>query len=230
MNPAASKTPGEDVDDRIVTAWLNDAVAEHASIASFARFTLELLSLGAPPKLVIASQDAGRDEVQHAQKCFAIASRLGGRKLGPGPLDLGGLDGPRGLTAITAATVKEGCIVETLSAALASARAAGAGDGQIRAALAKIAEDETRHAELAWRFLEWALERGGESLREAVARTFEEESRARPTYFQRVLAGVPADLVRHFGHLEEAVVREVTARTYAETIGPRARRLLERCA
>src|SRR5262245_48534250 len=141
--------PHNDIDARITTAWSQDAQMEHASIASFARFTLELLAVGAPPTLPLASQDAGRDEIQHAQTCFAIASRLAGRKLGPGPLDVSGVGAARDLASIVAATVKEGCVIETLSALLAKERSEGARDPLLRAALGKIADDEGRHAELA---------------------------------------------------------------------------------
>lgn len=36
-------------------AWLADASAEHASVASFARFALELMAVGAPGGLVACS-------------------------------------------------------------------------------------------------------------------------------------------------------------------------------
>src|SRR5262245_21652767 len=170
--------PDTETDARIVTAWCHDAVGEHASVASFARFTLELLAVGAPPKLLVASQDAGRDEIHHAQKCFTIASKLAGKKLGPGPLDVSGVDGARDLASITVATVKEGCVNETVSAWLAKERSEGARDPELRAALAKIAEDEGRHAELAWQFVTWAVQKGGTPIREAAIRAFE-ESRAR---------------------------------------------------
>ncbi len=42
-------------------AWLDDARLEHASIASFARFTLDLLALGAPADLVADAQRAATD-------------------------------------------------------------------------------------------------------------------------------------------------------------------------
>src|SRR5262245_37277833 len=122
-----------EVDARIVAAWAQDAQMEHASIASFARFTLELLAVGAPPKLLVASQQAGCDEIRHAQMCFTIASRFAGTKLGPGPLDVGGVEAARDLAAIVAATVREGCVVETLSAAYAKERAERARDPRLRA-------------------------------------------------------------------------------------------------
>ena len=55
-------------------AWLADALLEHASIASFSRFTLELMALGAPPSLVAASLAAGDDEIRHARACFSLSA------------------------------------------------------------------------------------------------------------------------------------------------------------
>ena len=215
-----------ETDARIVTAWCHDAVGEHASVASFARFTLELLAVGAPPKLLVASQDAGRDEIQHAQKCFTIASRFAGKKLGPGPLDVSGVDGARDLASITAAAFKEGCVNETLSAWLAKERGDGARDSELRAALANIAVDEARHAELAWQFVAWALQKGGDPIREAAKRAFE-ESRAQPiTGFNPVLQGVLVDEVRAHGLLDEATARKVIQRAYAQVITPRTAELL----
>ncbi|HEU4537511.1 MAG TPA: hypothetical protein VFS00_25505, partial [Polyangiaceae bacterium] len=71
--------------------WLDVAALEHASVASFARFTLELLALGAPPALVAEAQRAGLDEVAHAEVAYALASAYAGRRFGPGPLDLAGM-------------------------------------------------------------------------------------------------------------------------------------------
>src|SRR5262245_889099 len=51
----------------LAAAWLRDAQMEHASIASFARFTLELLAVGAPAELVADSQRASLDEIEHAR-------------------------------------------------------------------------------------------------------------------------------------------------------------------
>jgi hypothetical protein len=229
VEPVDAK-PHNDIDARITTAWSQDAQMEHASIASFARFTLELLAVGAPPTLLLASQDAGRDEIQHAQTCFAIASRLAGRKLGPGPLDVSGVGAARDLASIVAATVKEGCVIETLSALLAKERSEGARDPALRAALGKIADDEGRHAELAWRFLAWAIQRGGDPIRD-VARGAFEESREQPIVcFHSVLRGVPSDEVRAHGLLDEATARHVTERAFVDVINPRALELLGRAA
>lgn len=52
--------------------WSADALAEHTSIASFARFTLQLLALDAPSDLLSRSQQAGKDEMEHARLCFQM--------------------------------------------------------------------------------------------------------------------------------------------------------------
>jgi hypothetical protein len=58
--------PAFDLDEGLLAdladEWRQDAVFEHASIASFARLTLELLALGAPAELVrFPASVAGRD-------------------------------------------------------------------------------------------------------------------------------------------------------------------------
>jgi len=158
----------------LTAAWLADAQAEHASIASFARFTLHLLALGAPPDLVGDAQRAASDEIEHAKLCFALASRYAGRSLGPGPLSLEGAVNDVSLAELAVATVREGCVGETMSAVLAGERLERARDAEVRAALERIAADETRHAELGWRTVAWAIARGGDVVREAVRLAFAE--------------------------------------------------------
>lgn len=76
----------------LASAWVSDALMEHPSIASFARFTLELLASGAPAHLVLGAQRAGLDEVANAKACFALASRFAGQGLGPTELATGDLE------------------------------------------------------------------------------------------------------------------------------------------
>jgi len=163
----------------LADAWTNDALFEHASIASFARFALELIAVGAPSALVDAAHGAARDEVRHAGLCFALASAYRGSPVGPGPLDFGGSVAiASNLAAIAAATVREGCVDETIAAMIAAEQRDQAADPAVRAALAVIAEDESRHAELAWRTVAWALDVGGAEVRRAVEQAFAEAARA----------------------------------------------------
>jgi hypothetical protein len=155
------------LDDRLAEMWVSDARSEHASIASFARATLELLALAAPPALVHATQAASLDEVEHARVCFALASRHAGRALGPGPLPA---TSPRAadLVRLACDVFVEGCVGETIAALAATRAGHGCEDAEVRAALARISDDETRHAALAWATLAWACERGGAAARAAV--------------------------------------------------------------
>lgn len=132
---------------------------EHASIAAFARFSLQLLALGAPPGLVEACTSALQDETRHAQLCFAIASRYAGHAIGPGPLDISQCLAQSSLLEVVDLVIAEGCVGETSAALEAREAAAGASDPVLRRAFTQIADDEQRHAELAFRFVSWALER-----------------------------------------------------------------------
>jgi hypothetical protein len=217
----------EIVDDRIAAAWARDAAMEHASVASFARFTLDLLAHGAPADLVLAAQDAARDEIQHARACFAIASRHLRRELGPGPLDVAGAAASADLAELVTQTVIEGCVGETLSALLAEARHARAEDADARAALATIAEDEARHAELAWKVLGWAIAKDGDRVRHAALAAFGTAMRARPSGFDPVLVGLRPRVLREHGLLDEETARAVVDRAFDDVIGPCALRLVE---
>jgi hypothetical protein len=141
----------------LATHWLEVAAFEHASVASFARFTLDLLAIGAPPGLVADTQRAAMDEVEHARVAYALASAYGGRPVGPGLLDVAGVSLAADLRAVVRALVTEGCVGETLGAAEALALAERVEDPALRAVHARIGADEQRHAELAWRTLAWLV-------------------------------------------------------------------------
>lgn len=103
------------------------------------------------------------DETEHAKICFALAARYGST-LGPGALRIDDALNEYSLPSIVRLTFREGCVGETVAALEAAAALAGASDEKVRAALGRIAEDERRHAELAWAFVAWALseDAGGE--------------------------------------------------------------------
>lgn len=139
--------------------WSRVAQLEHASIASFSRFTLDLLAMGAPPQLIDGAHRAGLDELRHAKLTFGVASAYAGAGLGPGPLplDARAFDG-RGPEQIVCSAIVEGCIGETVSAFEAQLAHTLAKPAALKAVFAVIAEEEGRHAELAFRFAAWALQ------------------------------------------------------------------------
>jgi hypothetical protein len=209
---------------RLAEAWAADGSIEHASVASFARFTLELLALGAPPDLVMDAQAAAMDEIRHARICFALSRRYSGKAVGPGELDVRDALEAVDFVRFAQRAVEEGCVGETVAALLASEQARGAVDPAIQTALESIAEDEARHAELAWRAVRWALAQGGARVRTAVTQAFD-IALARAA---ELLAVAPSaqDSLREHGRLTSGESAELEARALRDVVAPCARALL----
>jgi hypothetical protein len=142
----------------LAQAWLADALAEHASVAAFARLTLQLMALGAPANLIEKSQRASLDELRHAEYCFERASRHGGARYVPAALPMAGALDDCSLTALIESNLLEGCIGETLASERLRCRAERTHDPELRSALLAISDDEQRHAELAFEILAWCRE------------------------------------------------------------------------
>lgn len=203
---SAAVTPdlsGLDAAARTVEAerWLTAAALEHASVASFARFTLELLALGAPAALVAAAQRAGLDEVEHARVAYGLASAYAGRNFGPGPLDLGALRVSTDRREVLRSLIDEACVGETLGVVEALALAEDAVDPVLQRIHRRIAADEQRHAELAWRTLAWLLDGADQATRSFASRCFDDAVAS----VERASAPVSASL----GAARRQAIREV---------------------
>ena len=74
-----------DARDAVVAAhYAEVAAGEHASVASFAHVSLELMAYGAPAELLVDTHRAALDEIEHARMAYALASEYGGCAMGPG--------------------------------------------------------------------------------------------------------------------------------------------------
>jgi hypothetical protein len=135
--------------------WAFSAQAEHASVASFARHTMELMSVGATPEILRAAQQAGVEEVGHAQLCFGLAKKYG-VIAEPGPFPLPSAS-PSSFLDMTIGVATEGCVAEFGSCIVASFQATRAKPPAVKAALVQIAKEEAGHCVLAWRTLLWAV-------------------------------------------------------------------------
>lgn len=151
-------------------AWALLGAREHAAVASFAQTALRLLRFGAPAALVEDTLRAALEEVSHARACFARAEREGEGSVGPGALDTSLEPAHDTMLRFALDTLREGCVAETLGAFDAAERAMRARSEGDRAHWAMIADEEARHAELAWRTLRWALVSRGDAevLRESL--------------------------------------------------------------
>ena len=157
-----------------VGRYLADAAhLEAASVHAFRRLGRELRAHGAPDALVAGTRRALRDEARHARAMRRLASTHGATS----PAVRVANPPVRSLEEIAVENVVEGCVRETFAALLAVYQSRAAADAAIREAMASIAPDETRHAELAWAIDEWAQQRldadaqqrVGRARREAVA-------------------------------------------------------------
>lgn len=209
----------------LAETWTREALAEHASVASFSRFLLQLLALGAPAELVRAAQRAVDDEIRHAEIAFALASALAGQPLGPGALDLRDAFSTPELAAVAVEVASEGAIAETVSAAIVAASRDAARDPALKSLLATIAAEEQEHAVLAWRFLDWALAAGGPVVAAAIERVL-----SRPADHVGIGPVVeraqPSSELRAFGYLAPDERRDIARRTLEEVVHPAAAALL----
>ncbi len=153
-----ASTEGSTAPDPALAAfWLQTARLEHASVAAFARFTMELLSLAAPADLVAGASTAMADEIRHARVAYGLATYHAGAPVGPAALAIDGALDLGDCRSIVERLFLEGCVGETLAAVTARESAAKV-TGADRTALLQIADDEATHAALAWRTLAWLLQ------------------------------------------------------------------------
>ena len=143
----------DEVRQALAQRWIEVAMLEHSSVASFARFTLQLMNLGAPAELLAETQRAAGDEVSHAQNAFHIASTYLGEQVGPGSLPLDQVLISTDVSEIMNGLIEEACFGETLGVAEVNESISRTVDPYVRAHLTQVSEDETRHAALAWRTL-----------------------------------------------------------------------------
>jgi rubrerythrin len=152
----AKLSPVQEGRDRVAGALLADmAQMESASVPAFLRLRDELERHGAPRSLSTRAQSAARDEVRHARSVTDLAHRHGAET----PAARVPSFTERPLVDMLIENAVEGCVHETYGAVLAHRQAVVAADPEIRRAMRTIAEDETRHAALAWDVLHWGAER-----------------------------------------------------------------------
>ncbi|RKH07007.1 ferritin-like domain-containing protein [Corallococcus sp. CA053C] len=128
---------------------------EAASIHAFLRLREELALHGAGAELLDAALASAADEVRHTDVTSRLARRFGATPPPPSVEDL-----PlRPLSDVLLDNAVEGCVRETYGALVAHHQALHARDPEIREAMLRIAEDETRHAGLSWDVADWARPR-----------------------------------------------------------------------
>ncbi len=128
-----------------VARWLaHTAHLELASVGAFLLLERELRALGAPQALLVRLRKAAADETRHATEVSELARARGGHppevRLAPRRA--------RTLYEIALENAVEGCVRETWGALCAHHQALNAQDRNVSRTFARIACEETEHAEL----------------------------------------------------------------------------------
>jgi len=176
-----------------VGRWLARAAhMEAASVFAFESLARELAALGAPPALVADARRSADDERRHARVMGRLARRAGAAVP---PVEV---EAPRARTAFAIAreNAVEGCVHETWAAMEALAQSSRAARPGVAAAMGPIADDEVRHAALAWQVAAWLEPRLSEAERAAVR---EAREGARAALAARVACGYDRGLGEALG-------------------------------
>ncbi len=161
------------VPEEVAEAWRKNGLTEHASVAAFARLSIELLELGAPPRLVDAAHADALDESRHTDLCFELARELDGRDVRPGAFPTGAARATRGprtirLCRLAVESLIDGAINEGVSARVVAELSKAVTDPKIAEVLRAIARDEGRHAVHGFEVLAWCIQEGGRPVVAAV--------------------------------------------------------------
>ena len=142
----------EEPNAKLSAKWILQGLDEHSSIGTFAKFSIDLMSIGAPLWMIQLAHEAAIDEIRHAQISFDFANAYSDSTkcamVGPFPKHEVHVDRDWNRISIDAAL--GGCIGETL-AAFKMKRDVSAVLGYE----GQMAMDEVKHAALAWASVKW---------------------------------------------------------------------------
>ena len=193
--------------------WLaHAATLEAASVTAFRELRRDLAALGAPRRLLRAASRAAEEERRHTRHTQALARRFGARVtvMVEGPTRRATLE------ELAAHNAAEGCVREAFGALVARWQATFAEDAEVRSVMARIAEEEARHAALAFAIDAWVKPR-----LDAAARARVEAARREAT--REVMAPRARDPRRDAGlrvlGLPDAAEAEALGKRFVAAIG-----------
>jgi hypothetical protein len=209
----------------LAALWLHDAQKEHASVPAFSRISWMLAAVGAPAELMAWSHRAALEEIEHAQKCFALAAGYGGIAYTVEPMPellVGGLDCKANpLVTLATESLGDGCQLEDFNA-------------DVAAECARVCEEPVTRAdaEFSWALLHWLVEHAGEAVRPAIEeslRRLHEIRRPTAVSWQkhRLVAAADEGQLRRHGRLPDQRWGEIWTQRL-EATGRRASELLQR--
>jgi hypothetical protein len=155
---APANTTRPTLRDASTAAWLaTTAALESASVRAFRELRSDLAAHRAPRALLRRASRAARDEARHTRSMRSLARRRG-RSTPLRSWSLSSHETPS-LEQLATQNAVEGCVREAFAALLAHHQARHATNAEMRAAMKKIAQEETEHAALSFAVDAWALAR-----------------------------------------------------------------------
>ena len=144
----------------LAQTWAESAQHELDSVPAFLQLAWELIANHAPDELISAALDAAEDEIKHAQQCIQMANTYHQKQLKLVPPSFSGrpiLTGKAGLMRLAAESWVDGCLGEGFAAQKAMLGAQSTQQIFVHTTKKTIANDEQKHAQLAWKILSWVL-------------------------------------------------------------------------
>ncbi|MEW5854715.1 MAG: hypothetical protein AB2A00_38420 [Myxococcota bacterium] len=154
------------VSDPVAAYLAGAARLEAVAVLAFRRLEGELRSLGAPTSLLTRLERATSEEERHAELMRQTTAH-------PVPAPSLAAWSPRSLWEVATENFVEGCLAETVGAAMMQHQATHATDTPWRRTFSIIAPDEERHAQLSWDVASWAVTRISADAARAWARDME---------------------------------------------------------
>ena len=159
----------QNVSMEVVAEWIEKSFSEHASIGTFSKFAVDLMSLGAPLWFLERANVAALQEIEHTQISFDILNMYLMRNYAESgcivydsfPAHTVNVDSDYNRIAID--TAIGGCFGETLSAMtyreqLNEDLKGLAVESAVTRKLNGIAMDEIEHAAFAWTTVKWIID------------------------------------------------------------------------
>ena len=141
------------------------ATMEAVSIRAFLELAAQLTRWNAPAALVTGCRSAAMDELRHTRIFIELA-----RKEGYAPFPAAQKKTRQDIYSVALHNAVEGCVNETWAALIAHYQALHADSATLRIVYAQIADDETRHGQLAWDLHDWFMTQLAQDEREAIRR------------------------------------------------------------
>jgi hypothetical protein len=148
--------------------WTDAGVAAHGARAAQAEFAARLLRLAAPAPLLHGAARALLDEAAISAACLDLAERYGAARVVLTLIPKRELPAGGDRDELVLSTLRRGCIAATVESSCAREALEHCQQAAAREVLLQIEHGRARSAQLAWRFLSWALRGTGAELADQV--------------------------------------------------------------